>query len=191
MKKLVAFLSLALSVCAAQAASSKKSKDTAFADTWTQNAKTYTGKKVTTVILDITDPGAIAENAPCAAIKVATGNTHGDAGGEIIALMPAKDVQSFVKKVNAVSKGAGGNFGSKINYPTHTPTFTTIEGENVIVFGDIPKLEGKKPSEILANQQSVASETTGTPTKDEKKPAEKKNSEKKTDEKKSSKKSGK
>ncbi len=174
MKRTAALLAVVLALGPAHAVTAKKSKDTAFALTWTQNAKTYAGKKVTTVILEVEDPGAIAEDAPCAAVKVVTGNARGEAGGDIIALMPAKDLGAFIQKVNAVTKGKSGGFGAKISYPTHTPTFTTIEGEPVLVFGDTPKTGGKKPSELLAAQQAAAQTPTETPQGEDPKPADKK-----------------
>lgn len=174
MKRIAALLAVVLAMGPVHAATAKKSKDPAFALTWTQNAQTYAGKQVTTTILEVEAPGAIAEDAPCAAVKVVTGNARGEAGGDIIALMPAKDLGAFIQKANAVTKGKSGGFGAKITYPTHTPTFATVEGEPVLVFGDRPKTAGKKPSEILAAQQTAARPDADTPKDEQKKPGDKK-----------------
>lgn len=156
-------LSLALAAVGHAAPAKKVSKDPAFADTWAANAKTYAGKKITTSILEMGEIGAIPGNAPCAVLSVSTGNTKGEEGGPVLILLPAKDVEAFVKNATKAKKAPAGSFGAKITYPVVTGTYAVVEGEGVLVVGETPKLGGKKPTELLDSQRAAGAGEKASP----------------------------
>lgn len=173
---------------ASAAALKKAAKDNTCAENWKANAKTLGGKKVTTRILEVGEMGLIASDAPYAVIPVSTCDKSGGFGGDLLALIPVKDVEGFAKKVGPQKSGQKGAFGEKITYPEIKGTFAVIEGEPVLVLMPTVPATKTKPSETLAAQLAAqpsgetaapaetktsapAKETKGDAKKDAKKPA--------------------
>ena len=159
--RLILAAALTLSLSATAATGSKKaSKDPAFAATWSADAKTMSGKKVTTCVLTVGEVGAVSGDAAYAIVPVTTGNTRGEEGGEILAVIPAKDLTDFIAKATKVTQGKISKFGSKVTYTPTTGTLATFDGELTFVVGPVPTKLAKKPSELLADQQAAASAST-------------------------------
>ena len=160
MKSLCLIVVLAFT-CIASAASEKKGApvaptvpDLAFAQTWAANAKALVGKPVSTCIQEVLEIGNVASTAPCVVVPVVTGNAKGNVGGEILALVPLPQTESFVKNATASSGGKDTKFGNSAARTVTTGTLAVVEGELVLVVGpSIPVLGGKKPSAMLAEQR--------------------------------------
>ncbi len=134
----------------------KTSKNPALAQTWSGNAKTYEGKKVTTYAIEHGELGGVSSDSPYAVVPLTTGTANGEAGDEIAVVVPTAQLQGFISSLAAKKAGKGGAFGGKVQYATVSGTFVTLKGEPALVIGEVTEaVKAIKPSELLATQRAA------------------------------------
>lgn len=135
-----------------------KGKNPALADTWAADTKTYEGKKVTTTVLEIGDFGGVSSDSSHAIVPVITGTAAGDPGAEIPVIVPTAKLKAFIAGIEPKKQGGGGSFGGKVKYATLSATFSMIQGEPTLVYGDDLATAAKagKPSDLLKAQLEAA-----------------------------------
>ena len=134
--------------------------------TWMADAKTYELKTLETHVAGMGNSGRFIMDAPYAVVPVATATAEGVAGGEILLLLPPKDVASAMAALKPQLSG-GSSFGKKVKLQTLSATFRVVGDEAVLVkggpAGELEKIG--KPSELLARQLEAAGETAHPGTK--------------------------
>ncbi len=129
------------------------------AKTWTADAKTYDGKTVETYVASMGNAGRFSMEAPYAVVPIATATADSAAGGEILLLLPPREVAGIMTGLKPQVSG-GSSFGNKVKLQKLSATFRLVNGEAVLVKGGDAGQLGKigKPSELLAKQLAVAGE---------------------------------
>lgn len=155
--KRIGILALAAlaALCPLEAASNKKkSRDPAHAATWAENPKTYEGKKVASFAFEVGDFGQIASDSTYCAVPVTTCNAKGQAGDEIIVILPSAKAQEWIASITPKANGKAGAFGKKVTHAPLNGTYVKLNGESALLIGELND-EVKKitPGKLLESQK--------------------------------------
>lgn len=120
---------------------------------WIKKHKDFSGKTVSTFILEIGATGIVMSDARVAVIPVETGDKNKRAGGKIYVLVPVEAFAPFIQKFSPDSDGADSAFGGKVEFKKLTAVFSLVNGEHVLLYNlKVGALKDFSPAQALEKQ---------------------------------------
>ena len=128
------FVSVTLFAAPKKKGGKAPSDEISCSDIWIKKHKDFSGKAVSTFILEIGETGTVMSDAPAAVIPVETGDKNKRSGGKIYVLVPVEAFDTFMQRFSPDSEGADSAFGGRVEFKKLSAIFSVVGGEYVLLY---------------------------------------------------------